>query len=322
MTKLQTVASDESIEMGESRLANFIIGGTEKAGTTSVFDYLCAHPRVCGSVIKETDFFRKRYSGDLERDTKYYGSFFSKCKNDAAVMMEASPGYLGEAEKVAPRIRALIPGVKLLFILRNPTERLYSSYHFHRGKLNIPDFMSFEDYIDRCLKFDSGKSSAVDLKLDEWYLKVLRYGRYADFLTIYRQALPADHVKIMFFENLRGDPHSFMCELSEFLKIPTEFWERFVFGKSNATFSGRYNRLHRLAIQMNEWCEPVLRSKPKIKRAIVKAYKTVNQKREGYEPMSAAALCALTEYYATSVAALRDMAGVTVPECWTATFRC
>lgn len=37
-------------------LANFIIAGTEKAGTTSVFTYLSTHPSVCGSAVKETDF--------------------------------------------------------------------------------------------------------------------------------------------------------------------------------------------------------------------------------------------------------------------------
>jgi hypothetical protein len=39
------------------RFADFVIGGTEKAGTTSVFDYLSAHPQVCASSKKETDFF-------------------------------------------------------------------------------------------------------------------------------------------------------------------------------------------------------------------------------------------------------------------------
>jgi hypothetical protein len=38
------------------RLANFLIGGTEKAGTTSVFDYLSATLR-SAHLLKETDFF-------------------------------------------------------------------------------------------------------------------------------------------------------------------------------------------------------------------------------------------------------------------------
>ena len=107
-----------------SRLANFVIGGTEKSGTTSVFDYLSAHPQVCASSIKETDFFRHGYTGDLAADARRYASYFEHCDSRSLVRLEASPGYLGEAATVAPRLRALVPEAKVLFILRDPVERL------------------------------------------------------------------------------------------------------------------------------------------------------------------------------------------------------
>ena len=62
-----------------ARLANFVIGGTEKAGTTSVFDYLSAHPQVCASSRKETDFFRNEYSGEREVDARRYAAYFERC---------------------------------------------------------------------------------------------------------------------------------------------------------------------------------------------------------------------------------------------------
>ena len=37
-----------------------IIGGTTKAGTTSLHAYLSDHPQVCASSIKETRFFLDR----------------------------------------------------------------------------------------------------------------------------------------------------------------------------------------------------------------------------------------------------------------------
>src|SRR5580765_445608 len=89
---------------GAHRFANFVIGGTEKAGTTSVFDYLSAHPQVCTSSRKETDFFRNGYTGNPEVDARRYGSFFERCDSRTPVIAEASPGYLGEAATVAPRM--------------------------------------------------------------------------------------------------------------------------------------------------------------------------------------------------------------------------
>jgi len=121
-----------------SSLPNFLIAGTEKAGTTSVFVYLSQHPQVCASSRKETDFFRNEFSGDRQRDEAAYAGYFRKCTADQHILMEASPAYLGEADIVAPRIHALLPDAKLLFILREPIARLYSAYNFYVARLSIP----------------------------------------------------------------------------------------------------------------------------------------------------------------------------------------
>ena len=298
------------------RLPNFVIGGTEKAGTTSVFDWLSVHPQVCASTRKETDFFREDFSGDLHLDRLRYASYFERCAGDRPVVMEASPGYLGEAAVVAPRMRLLTPGTRLLFILRDPIDRLYSSYHFHRGKLNLPQELSFEDYVDRCLRFERQGVSPAELGLDEWYLKVLRFGSYADFIAIYRSKLPVRNIKVMFFESLRHDARAFMTELSAFVGIDQGFWEEFEFRKSNVTFSARLKGLHRIAMLANRAAEPVLRRYPGIKQSLVSTYKSFNQEREGYEPMPAAVRSRLVEYYAPGVHALRRQLGVRLPASW------
>ena len=297
------------------RLANFIIGGTEKAGTTSVFDYLNAHPQVCTSSIKETDFFRHDHTGDLAVDARRYASYFEHCNPSSRVVLEASPGYLGEAATVAPRLRALVPDVKVLFILRDPVERLYSSYNFHRGKLDLPASMSFDDYLKHCLDYDCRVGEPQPSGLDPWYLKVLRFGCYVESIAAFRAQLPAEHLKVMFFESLREDAHAFMVELSGYLCIDPGFWSGFEFHKSNVTFSGRNRTLHRLAMRINAIAEPIMRRYPGLKRSLVSAYKVVNQEREGYDPMSPEARELLIEYYAPSVRALQQL-GTTLPPAW------
>ena len=297
------------------RLANFVIGGTEKAGTTSVFDYLSAHPQVCTSSIKETDFFRHGYTGNLALDAQRYARYFENCNPRSRVLLEASPGYLGEAATVAPRLRALVPDVKMLFILRDPVERLYSSYNFHRGKLDLPASLTFDDYIRHCLDYDHRVAGSQQSGLDEWYLKVLRFGCYAEFIAAFRSQLPAEHLKVMFFESLREDAQAFMEELSGHLCIDADFWSGFSFHKSNVTFSGRNRALHRLAMRINAIAEPVMRRYPGLKRSLVSAYKVVNQKREGYDPMSSRARELLIEYYAPSVRTLQQL-GTTLPPAW------
>ncbi len=297
------------------RLANFVIGGTEKAGTTSVFDYLNAHPQVCTSSIKETDFFRHDYTGELAADAQRYSSYFAHCNPRSRVLVEASPGYLGEAATVASRVRALVPNVKMLFILRDPVERLYSSYNFHRGKLDLPASMTFDDYLSRCLEYDRRVAGVQQSGLDEWYLKVLRFGCYAEFIAAFRSQMPAEQLKVMFFESLREDAQAFMAELSDYLDIDASFWSGYTFHKSNVTFSGRNRTMHRLAMRINAIAEPVMRRYPSLKRSLVRAYKFVNQEREGYDPMSARARALLIEYYAPSVRTLQQL-GTSLPATW------
>ena len=302
--------------MSQPRMANFVIGGTEKSGTTSVFDWLSAHPAVCSSARKETDFFRTGFTGEPAADAARYSSFFERCDASRPVRMEASPGYLGEAATVAPRMRLLVPEAKLLFILRDPIDRLYSSYHFHQGRLNLPQGLAFDDYVNRCLEYERGLRRPQELGLDEWYLKVLRFGCYADFIAIFRAHVPPAQIKVMFFEALRRDERAFMTELSGFLEIDAGLWEKFDFRKSNVTFSGRNRVLHRLAVKANAVVEPVMRRYPALKQTIVRAYKAVNQEREGYDAMPATTRQRLIGFYAPSIDALRQQSGDALPREW------
>src|SRR5947199_9809161 len=78
-----------------------IIGGTSKAGTTSVFNYLAGHPEVCPAE-KETRFFldadyplpsKRRYQ---ENNSETYWSLFQSGPQENW-RFEATPDYLYSA---------------------------------------------------------------------------------------------------------------------------------------------------------------------------------------------------------------------------------
>lgn len=288
-------------------LANFIIAGTEKAGTTSIFTYLSTHPSVCGSTVKETDFFRNLYTGNRDNDRMNYAKYFTNHSEQKKIVMEASPGYLGSGVEVAPRIKALTPETKLLFILRNPVDRMYSSFNFHVGKLNISKDMPFCSYIDQCIAYDSGQKSATAHDLDEWYLKVIGYGRYADYLQHYYKHFPADQIKIMFFEDMNRDIHSFMTELCQFLDISPDYFADYDFKKINVTYQSKIEWLHKIAVWFNARSERFLRQRPQLKQFLVDWYKKTNQAREGYDQILEQDAQRLKQYYKPSVEALRTL---------------
>lgn len=277
-------------------MSYFIIGGTEKAGTTSIFEYFALHPQIRPSLRKETDYFRQPHCSEDR-----YRALFSQGDN-GNVLMEASPGYLGLAREVAPRISATLGDCHLLFILRDPVERLQSSYRFHRSKFFIPDWLGIDDYVQLCLAYDEGRIALADTPFSNpWFMDVLPAGRYASHLQHYLEHFDS-RVMLLDFNQLNREPATVMQRLCKALEIDSEFFEDFDFFRANATFQGKNRWLHRQGMKINHALEPVLRRHPRTKRRIVSAYRKLNG---GGEPeqatLSSTSARQLRDYYADDV---------------------
>ena len=245
-----------------------IIGGTIKAATSSVFTYLSAHPDVCASSIKETLFFTHKRTGDPARDLMLYMEYFD-CADEASVLIEASPSYLGYIENVAPCIHEITPHARLLFILRNPVDRVYSHFNFARGKLELPQGMAFETYIDLCEKYLSGalKPTADGIPLQ--HLRGLEIGRYCRYLKNYYDTFGAPQISVMFYDDLHSDPVRFMRDVCEFAGLDGGFFESYLFRRTNVTFTSKRRGFHALAMSANRALERTLRRRPLLKQALV-----------------------------------------------------
>ncbi|MEE4606852.1 MAG: sulfotransferase [Desulfobacteraceae bacterium] len=138
-------------------LPNLVVVGAMKAGTTSLHRYLAIHPEVWMSRQKELDFFIELRNWD--RGINWYASHFQE---EAFIRGESSPGYTNYPyhDKVPQRMHSLIPDAKLIYILRNPLERIISDYlHRFRKKSerrSIQDALGGEDtkgYVNRSCYF-------------------------------------------------------------------------------------------------------------------------------------------------------------------------
>lgn len=309
-------ARNECNKMDDKNRAcgNFIIGGTIKAGTSSVFTYLSAHPEICGSSVKETFFFTHEYSGNTERDRERYSKYFSPDR-DAKLVVEASPNYLGYKENVAPRIKTLLPDAKLLFIIRNPVDRLYSHYNFALGKLELPAGLTFERYVDLCEQHSLGKLSPDQAGIAEKHLRALEIGKYSKYLRNFYDAFAPEHIKVALYDDLARDPMRFMSDICRFVDLDPEFFRHYKFNKVNVTFSARLKPFHRIAMLLNRTLESVLRQRPDLKTRLVRIYKRLNQGREGYAAMAASTRTRLAQYYSEANRELEPLlAGQELPK--------
>lgn len=186
--------------MDKKYLPNLIIAGTFKAGTTSLFRELSNHPDICASKIKETRYFKPLISGGSLPPIELYQKNFKHHKNEQYVM-EASPIYFYGGEKIALKIKETLGDVKIIIMLRDPVNHLFSTYKHAIRLLKINKNESFDDYVNNTKKFPR---ELYDIYIEDWF-KIF-----------------GDSVKCLFFEHLINSPHKVISDLYTWLDITNE----------------------------------------------------------------------------------------------------
>jgi hypothetical protein len=118
-------------------LPNLIIIGAMKCGTTSLHYYLSLHPQIFMSAEKELKYFLQERN--WPKGLAWYESQFPV---EAPVRGEASPSYTFYPmfDGVPKRMHSVIPDAKLIYVVRDPIERLISQYRHDlaEGKTSAP----------------------------------------------------------------------------------------------------------------------------------------------------------------------------------------
>jgi len=219
-----------------TKLPNFIIAGASKCGTTSLHQYLGQHPQVYVSPIKEPRFFgaadllscaeeipkikreqaklRAYLQGDMSQPAHLvvtewddYVRLFRNVRQEIAIG-EASVSYL-QQPSAAPAIRAKLPGARLIFLLRDPVERLFSFYLLARQH---EPFMTF-----RAWAFDAIHSGGDRGR--EGRRIALDGGLYASQLGRFLDIFPRDQLRIYLYESYRSDVHAVLRDIFAFLGV-------------------------------------------------------------------------------------------------------
>lgn len=107
------------------RRPDALLIGAPKSGTTSLMKYLNVHPGIWCHPRKELHFFNNHFHWG----TQWYAAQFPKREEiGGRLRLEATPDYL-QGLDVPARVRAALPGVKLIVVLREPLARALSWYH-------------------------------------------------------------------------------------------------------------------------------------------------------------------------------------------------
>lgn len=290
-----------------------IVAGVPKAGTTSLFNYLSNHPSICGASIKETCFF---LDVDYPRRSKYrfpdgmesYYSLFEQCNEDS-LRLEATPLYL-YSDETAARIRSMLSNVKIIIILREPIDRLYSFYRMARAVFTR-DY-TFEEYVRVQLElFREGLIS------DNRYFRALVEGKYSSYLGAYIETFGTENVIVVQFGMLKIQPRELMGIISDYAGIDPTFFDNYSFRVYHKTPNVRSKTVHSGFLKLKK----IMRwsfSKKKRTRAIFKFarsivepyYFTLINREETSDKISEETLRELQQFYMDEPSSIAQILGV------------
>ena len=197
------------------RLPQFLGIGAQKAGTTTLQALLAQHPQVFLPDRKELHYFSLHFDAGLQ----WYGNQFAAA-GPAQRCGEITPYYLFHPQ--APlRIRALLPQVRLIVLLRDPVERTLSQY-FHARRLGLEPLP-----LEQALAAEAGRLAGAELVLrapggrhrSHQEHSYLARSRYEQQLARYQQWFGADQLLVRSSEELFAGSEQLWRELLAFLEL-------------------------------------------------------------------------------------------------------
>ncbi len=211
----------------------FLLGvGAHKAGTTWLHHYLASHPQVYMSPVKEMHFFGNRFEPEnawpytrfrrrlrekkqhsdgkgktftalrarlaMGGDMKAYRRFFRWRVQDEKVFGEITPAYALLDVKELEYARSRFDQVRVIFLMRNPADRLWSHMRFSE------DFDTIDDLENRL----------DGITQEPAYAERIDYARTIQNL---QQVFTPEQVHFEFYEHLFTD--AAIQRLCNFLQI-------------------------------------------------------------------------------------------------------
>lgn len=196
------------VDLGESMSdrdrPNFVIVGAMRSGSTSMWRYLSDHPEVF-MAPKELQYFTEH----LDRGQEWYQAHFEDAARNQ-VIGEATADYLARPPAISA-IAELLPGAKLIALLRNPIDRAWSHYWLlkERGR----ERRTFSEVIENELTI------SADPTRWKGEFSYLQHGAYNEHLEHLLALFPRAHLHVIISEELANDPQDQFRQACRFVGV-------------------------------------------------------------------------------------------------------
>lgn len=207
-------------------LPEFMIIGAQKSGTSSLYYYLSQHKQVVPSYVKEVHYFDgglKPSIDNFKKGLSWYRSNFPRAGaiGNCRKTFDSSPLYLFNPI-VPKRISNILPKVKLIAVLRNPTERAISHYFYEKklGYESLPimdAFLAEEERLRPILERQDYKHTNFI------HFSYKSRGLYYDQIKRYLKYFSMSNILVINSVSLFDDPESTLRRVFQFIGVDDEF---------------------------------------------------------------------------------------------------
>jgi hypothetical protein len=199
-------------------IPNFFIVGAPKCGTTALYRYLSPHPNILLPRLKEPHYFATDLGTypAVKSLEEYLGLFAERTPQHLRVG-EASVYYLRSDEAVA-NIRAYNPDARLIAMLRNPVDMVYSlhSQLLYWGEESEPDF-------EAAWRLQARRRAGHDLPPQSREPSLVQYahiGRLGTQTERLVSIFPRAQVQLLVYDDFAADPQRAYDDVLAFLGVP------------------------------------------------------------------------------------------------------
>lgn len=191
-----------------------MIIGAQKAGTSSLLQYLGQHPSICIHRQREFVFF----FSDIQYLKGYkhsYNEYFSHAKPGQVIL--AKHAMLMYSQMAIERLYEHNPSTSVVAVLRNPIDRAYSAYWFARSR-GWEKITTFEEAI---------QVEADRLKEGGWLkwrnIAYLHNGQYASHLKQLYKYFGPEKARIFLIEDLKSDSGNVFRQIFKMVGVDDTF---------------------------------------------------------------------------------------------------
>jgi hypothetical protein len=196
-------------------LPDFIILGTQRGGTTSLYDWLTGYPSVTAATQKEVHYFDLHYA----KGENWYRTHFPLPRR-GQVTGEASPYLL--FHPLAPgRVAAdLPPTTRFIVVLRDPVQRAVSHYwHERRLKAETESLDVALSLEEERLAGEFARVAAGERSFAHFHFSYAARGRYAEQLERWFGHVDRARVLVVESERMFGDEPGVLMPVMEWLGL-------------------------------------------------------------------------------------------------------